>query len=99
MLLGIFLHLVDFLIADTGRAFDFDGLFFAIIADDILYFKVADSNRSDYEAADMGAFRPFPDKSNVMQYYEVPIDVLENKNTLRKWAEKAIRVAERKADK
>lgn len=82
-----------------GAGLYFDGLFFAIIADDTLYFKVDDSNRKDYEAADMGPFKPFPDKPTVMQYYEVPIDVLENKNTLREWAEKAILVAELKADK
>jgi DNA transformation protein len=81
-----------------GAGLYFDGLFFALIADDILYFKVDDSNRPDYEAAGMGPFRPFPDKSTVMGYYEVPIEVLENRDALREWAEKALRVAERKAD-
>ncbi len=76
-----------------------NGLFFAIVADDVLYFKVDDSNRPDYESAGMGAFRPFPDKSNVMQYYEVPIEALENRDTLYDWARKALDVAERKADK
>jgi DNA transformation protein len=47
----------------------------------------------------MGPFKPFPDKKEVMQYYEVPIDVLENRETLRDWARKALRVAERKAGK
>ena len=74
-----------------------DGLFFAIVADDVLYFKVDDSNRGDYEEAGSEAFRPFPDKSNVMGYYEVPVDVLENRDLLRQWAEKAIRVAALKA--
>jgi len=82
-----------------GAGLYFDGLFFALIADDVLYFKVDDSNRRDYEATGMGPFRPFPDKPNVMQYYEVPIEVLENRDTLRDWAQKALRVAERKADK
>ena len=71
----------------------FDGLFFALIADDVLYFKVGDSNRSDYEAAGMEAFRPFADKPNVMSYYEVPIEVLENKDRLGEWAQKALQVA------
>jgi DNA transformation protein len=74
-------------------------LFFAIVADDVLYFKVNGSNRADYEAEGMGPFKPYPDKDTVMQYYEVPIDVLETKNTLRDWADKAVRVAERKAKK
>ena len=76
-----------------------DGLFFALVADDVLYFKVDDSNRSDYESAGMGASRPFPDKPNIMQYYEVPIEALENRDTLYDWARKALDVAERKADK
>jgi DNA transformation protein len=75
------------------------GLFFALIADDVLYFKVGDSNRSDYEAAGMEPFQPFPDKSAVMQYYEVPIDVLEDEETLQEWAEKAVHVAEEKEGK
>lgn len=70
-----------------------DGLFFAIVADDILYFKVDDSNRGDYAAAGMEAFRPFPDKTHVMSYYEVPIEVLENKERLGEWAGKAIHIA------
>lgn len=82
-----------------GAGLYFEGLFFALIADDVLYFKVDDSNRADYEAAGMGPFKPYPDKKEVMQYYEVPIDVLENRNTLRDWADKAVRVAERKAKK
>ena len=82
-----------------GAGLYLDGLFFALIADDVLYFKVDDSNRPDFEAAGMSPFRPFPDKPNVMQYYEVPIEVLENRDNLRDWAQKAILVAEQKADK
>jgi DNA transformation protein len=82
-----------------GAGLYFEDLFFGIVADDVVYFKVDDSNRADYEAAGMEPFQPFPDKDVVMQYYEVPIDVLENKNTLRDWAEKAVRVAERKPKK
>ena len=82
-----------------GAGLYFEGLFFAVVADDILYFKVDDSNRADYEAAGMEPFQPFPDKNVVMQYYEVPIDVIENRDTLRDWAGKAVDVAERKAKK
>ena len=81
-----------------GAGLYFEGLFFAIVADDVLYFKVDDSNRSDYEAEGMEAFRPFPDKSTAMGYYQVPIDVLESKEILKDWAEKALRVAEQKTD-
>ena len=74
-------------------------LFFALIADDTLYFKVDDSNRADFEARDMGPFRPYGDGGEVMQYYAVPEDLLEDPEALRPWAERAIAVAARKKAK
>ena len=71
----------------------------ALIADDILYFKVDDSNRGDYERAGMEAFRPFEHKKMTMQYYEVPIEVLENREKLRQWANKSLAIAVRKKNK
>jgi DNA transformation protein and related proteins len=79
-----------------GVGIYFKDLFFAIIAEDVLYFKVDDSNRPDYEAAGMEPFRPFEDKTAVMSYYEVPIDILENRHRLRDWAQKALTVARAK---
>jgi DNA transformation protein len=72
------------------------GLFFALIADDTLYFKVNDANRSDFEARGMGPFRPYGDSGEVMQYYQVPDDLLENPDALGPWVEKAIAVAREK---
>ncbi len=69
-----------------------DEFFFALIAEDRLYFKVDDSNRPDFEAADMGAFEPYAD-GRTMKYFEVPIDVLEDPDELKVWARKAINVA------
>ncbi len=71
-----------------------DGYYFALIGDDRLYFKVDDSNRSDFEAAAMEPFRPYGDE-RAMQYYEVPIEVLEDGDALQRWAAKAIAVARR----
>jgi DNA transformation protein len=70
-------------------------LFFALIADDTLYFKVDDSNRPEFEARGMGPFRPYGDDGEVMQYYRVPEDLLEDTEVLGTGAEKAISVARR----
>ncbi len=75
-----------------------NSVFFALIADDVLYFKVDDSNRPDYAATGMGPFRPYGKGSYEMGYYEVPADVLEDEERLREWADKAFAVALRKAD-
>ena len=71
------------------------GLFFALIADDTLYFKVDQSNRPEFEARGMDPFRPYGEDGEVMQYYRVPEDLLEDPEALGLWAEKAILVARR----
>jgi DNA transformation protein and related proteins len=68
-------------------------LFFAILANDVLYFKVDASNRGDFEAAGQGPFKPYGDDRETMQYYQLPADVLENQDELTRWARKAISVA------
>jgi DNA transformation protein and related proteins len=73
-----------------------DDMFFALADDDVLYFKVDNVNRPDFEARGLGPFRPFGEGGEVMQYYEVPADLLEDADALREWAEKAIDVARRK---
>lgn len=71
------------------------GLFFALIAGETLYLKVDDGNRGDFEAIGMGAFRPFDDEKHVMNYDELPDDLLEDADRLRPWVEGAIAVARR----
>ncbi|HLQ26789.1 MAG TPA: TfoX/Sxy family protein [Acidiferrobacterales bacterium] len=73
------------------------GLFFALIAEDVLYFKVDDSNRPDYSNAGMEAFKPYGDRGQVMQYYQVPIEILEDDDNLRIWINKALTVAGEKS--
>jgi DNA transformation protein len=73
-----------------------DGLMFGLIADDVFYLKVDDSNRGDYEREGMGPFRPW-EKSIVMSYYQVPEEVLEDPETLKIWAKISFAIAQRKA--
>jgi DNA transformation protein and related proteins len=70
-------------------------VFFALIADDTLYFKVDDSNRPEFESRGMGPFQPYGEGGELMQYYRVPEDLLEDPEALTHWAEQAIVVARR----
>jgi DNA transformation protein len=70
-------------------------LFFALMDDDALYFKVDDGNRPRFEAAGMAPFRPGGEGGEVMQYYEVPAEVLEDAEALAEWALEAVEVARR----
>jgi DNA transformation protein and related proteins len=73
-----------------------DDVFFGIIAGDVLYLKVDAENRGDYEAAGAKPFMPYPKRSATMQYYAVPIAVLENPDELAAWTRKALAAAARK---
>jgi DNA transformation protein len=69
--------------------------FFALIDDDTVYLKVDDGNRGTFEALGAGPFRPGGEGGEVMQYYEVPGDMLEDTERLRPLVAGAIAVAER----
>ena len=70
-----------------------DEVFFGILAADTVYLKVDDSNRGQYEAAGMTAFRPYADKPMTMSYYQVPAGVIEDGDELAAWARASIRAA------
>jgi DNA transformation protein len=72
-----------------------DGLFFGIVAGDVLYLKVDATTRAGYERAGSKPFNPYPDRAGSMRYYAVPIAVLESPHELVKWARQALAVAER----
>jgi DNA transformation protein len=71
------------------------GLFFGIVAGDVLYLKVDATTRLDYERAGTGPFMPYPERGGTMQYYAVPLEVLESAPELARWVRRAIAVAER----
>jgi DNA transformation protein len=70
-------------------------LFFALIDDDALYFKVDATTRGQFERRGMQPFRPGGPDGEVMQYYQVPEDVLEDPDELQRWTGAALDVARR----
>ncbi len=71
-----------------------DELFFGLIADDVLYLRVDDTNRADFLGRGLSAFRPYADRPQLsMSYYEAPAEVLENAAELVAWAERSVATA------
>jgi len=68
-----------------------DGKMFGLIADGVAYLKVDDSNREDFVKAGSSPFNPYPElnKAAVFGYYEIPPDVLENRDELSRWAQRS----------
>ena len=73
-----------------------DDLFFALIDDGVVYFKVDDITRRDFEAAGSEPFS-YPGKDtarNVMNgYWRLPNEIVEDRESLFAWADKAVAVA------
>lgn len=73
-----------------GAGLYLDGTIFALLADDVLFLKVDDQNRADFEAEDMAPFSPFEDGRMVLKsYYECPPRLLEDADELCDWARKS----------
>lgn len=74
-----------------------DGTFFGILDEGRLFFKTSESTRVKYIAADCGPFtyekkgkQGQPAKTVALKsYYEVPLDVLEKRGELVRWAREA----------
>ena len=70
-----------------------DDLFFGLLDDDRMYFKVDEATRPGYEARGM---TPFVAGGETMSgYYRVPGDLIDDLDELRSWAEGAVEVARR----
>lgn len=80
-----------------GLGLYLDDLFFGIVAADVLYLKVDDENRREYEAAGMPPFAPFEGRGGSKHYFQVPVGVLESPTDLVRWARRSVGAAARAA--
>jgi DNA transformation protein len=67
-------------------------LFFGLVDDDVLYLKVDDTTRPEYEARGMPPFRPFEMHAS-MNYSQLPEEILEDRDALPLWTSRALDVA------
>ena len=80
-----------------------EGLFFAIVADDVLYLKTDDETRAAFGAQDLEPFvyRTKDGTGTAMSYRRAPDEALENSGEMARWArlayEAALRAAARKS--
>jgi DNA transformation protein and related proteins len=83
----------------TKRMFGAIGLysqqrFFALIDNDVLYFKVGDSNRVEFLARGCAPLRYSSKTGEIaMSYFTVPADVMEDAEELVNWARRSVKIA------
>ena len=75
-----------------GAGFYLDGVFFGLLYDKRLYFRVSPDTIGEYTARKMKPFAPFGGKRGESRgYYEVPVEIIESPGDLIKWARAAQR--------
>ncbi|MBI3379134.1 TfoX/Sxy family protein [Candidatus Gottesmanbacteria bacterium] len=70
-------------------------IFFALIADGVLYFKINDTNRKDFQNYGSKQFIYISPKGKkmMMDYYELPSEVMEDTDLVKDWVEKSYQIA------
>ncbi len=70
-----------------------NGTIFGLIAGDVVFFKTDESTRPPFVAAGCAPFKPYPNERAGKTYYEVPAEVLEDRDLLVAWAGRALDVS------
>ena len=82
-----------------GNALYCDGIVFALVANDTLYLKADDGNRSEFEASGLEAFHPFGDGTKSIGYYQAPAELFEDADALHRWGSGAVAAGRRASAK
>src|SRR5919109_2067971 len=77
-----------------------DGVMFALVLDDTLYFKADDRNRPDFEAEGLGPFSyaTKDGRNTIMSYWRCPDRLFDDPEEMAAWAGKALAAARRSAN-
>ena len=76
-----------------GVGFYKDGLMFGGIMYGLLHLKVDDETRPEFVAREMEPFAHGKKAKTLPSYYQVPVEIVEDKKQLKHWAEQAFAAA------
>ena len=76
-----------------GHGLYWRDVIFGMVFQERLYFKVDDQAKGQYVSRGMGPFRP-NERQTLKSYFEVPPEVLDDREALLSWARQAIRAGQ-----
>ncbi|MGQ1788452.1 TfoX/Sxy family protein [Saccharicrinis sp. GN24d3] len=79
-----------------GAALYQEDLAFALIANDIFYLKVDNTNKEKYIVAGSTQLKPFKNNSTVLSFYNIPGDVLENSDKFVEWEKESLDIQKKR---
>ena len=79
-----------------GLALLHQGSAFAKIKHEKVWLKVDDTNRDDFKKYEMQQYTYGKEISRTLNFYETPIEIIEDRDKLKDWVKKSIEVAMKK---
>jgi len=76
-----------------GIALLHQGSAFAKIKHDKVWLKVDDSNRNEFDKFGMKQYSYGKDNSRKLNFYETPIEIIEDRDKFKEWANRSIKIA------
>jgi DNA transformation protein len=76
-----------------GVGYYADGVFFALLSGDTLYFRVDAHSEQQFIDEGMKPFRPRGARMRPMRYYSVPARLFDDEEALRAWMQTALAAA------
>jgi len=73
-----------------------DGMMFGLVADNIVYLKVDETNKEKYLAAGSSPLKPFPGRPTILSYFEIPPEILEDAEELIEWVEESLSIQKKR---
>lgn len=69
---------------------------FGIIANDVVYLKVDDSNKTKFIESGSVPLKPFKSNTTVLSFYNIPVDILEDSDTFIKWSKESVEIQKKR---
>jgi DNA transformation protein len=79
-----------------GLALLHQGSAFGKIKHDKVWLKVDNGNIADFEKFGMSQYTYGKDNTRKLNFYETPIEILEDRDKLKEWVQKSIKIAMKK---
>lgn len=79
-----------------GAALYREELAFGLIADDVVYLKVDETNVNKYLQAGSIQLKPFKNHATVLSFYNIPPEVFEDSDEFITWAKESLAIQKKK---
>ncbi len=71
-------------------------LAFGMIANDVVYLKVDDTNRAKFIESGSVQLKPFKNNATVLSFYSIPADIFEDTDEFIRWAKESLEIQKKR---